>query len=97
MNYLIMVQSVYEMELLDRLNSASLKELRKLHTIGEKRASLIFDHRAIKPFTQVSICMFTRRHAHMCTSSCVYAEILIILIVAQSRDAVGRSANHRYE
>jgi len=93
MNYLIMVQSVYEMELLDRLNSASLKELRKLHTIGEKRASLIFDHRAIKPFKQVS----NAWPAHVCISSCVYAAMLMIMIVAQPCDAVGRSANHWYE
>jgi hypothetical protein len=42
-------------ELLELLNSASLKQLRALHLIGQKRAELIIQRRMAQPFA--TVCM----------------------------------------
>ncbi len=42
-------------ELVDVLNSATLKQLRALHTIGQKRAELICQRRAMQPFASVRV------------------------------------------
>jgi hypothetical protein len=56
-------------ELVDVLNSATLKQLRALHTIGQKRAELICQRRAMQPFASVRV--YTHAHAYLLTVSSI--------------------------
>jgi hypothetical protein len=56
-------------ELVDVLNSATLKQLRALHTIGQKRAELICQRRAMQPFASVRL--NARAHAHLLMASSI--------------------------